>query len=152
MIEGECMQLTKLLHNCVIYTTAVVICEILIYSLYHYHYHVLLLQKINQSPFFSSSSLAEFKNERPQQKLIHGKPGKINCSAEGNPPPQFEWRKNDSLLLENDRFTQLSDGSLQIDTVRWDDRGVYQCSMKQTKGRDRITVYLQRIKVFVIGE
>ena len=96
-------------------------------------------------------SLAEFKNKRPQQKLIPGKPGQINCTAEGNPPPQFEWRKNDILLLEDDRFTQLSDGSLQIDTVRLEDKGVYECSMKQTKGRDRITVYLQHINVSVIG-
>ncbi|XP_068691081.1 hemicentin-1-like [Montipora foliosa] len=100
--------------------------------------------------FYTVYVNAEFKNKRPQQKLIPGKPGQINCTAEGNPPPQFEWRKNDILLLEDDRFTQLSDGSLQIDTVRLEDKGVYECSMKQTKGRHRITVYLQHINVSVI--
>ncbi|XP_068691047.1 inactive tyrosine-protein kinase 7-like [Montipora foliosa] len=100
--------------------------------------------------FYTVYVNAEFKNKRPQQKLTPGKPGQINCTAEGNPPPQFEWRKNNSLLLEDDRFTQLSDGSLHIDTVRLEDKGVYECSMKQTKGRDRITVYLQHINVSVI--
>ena len=97
------------------------------------------------------SCLAEFKNKRPQQKLINGKPGEISCTAEGNPPPQVEWSKNENLLLEDDRFTQLSGGSLQIDRVRREDKGTYTCSMKQTKGSERITVYSQRINVSVIG-
>ena len=97
------------------------------------------------------SSLAEFKNKIPQQKLINGKPGVISCTAEGNPPPQFEWSKNENLLLEDDRFTQLSGGSLQIDRVRREDEGTYTCSMKQTKGSERVTVYPQRINVSVIG-
>ncbi|XP_068759688.1 hemicentin-1-like [Montipora capricornis] len=98
----------------------------------------------------SGITVAEFKNKRPQQKLINGKPGEISCTAEGNPPPQFEWSKNENLLLEDDRFTQLSGGSLQIDRVRRDDNGTYTCSMKQTKGSERITDYHQRINVYVI--
>ena len=97
------------------------------------------------------SSLAGFKDKKTLQTLIYGKPGKISCTAEGNPPPEFEWRKNDSLLLKEDRFTQLSDGSLQIDRVRREDKGAYKCSIKQTKGSERITVYSQVINLSVIG-
>ncbi|XP_068757595.1 neural cell adhesion molecule 1-like [Montipora capricornis] len=93
---------------------------------------------------------AGFKDENLQQPLIYGRPGKIRCTAEGNPPPQFEWRKNDSVLLEKDRFTQLSDGSLRIDEVGREDKGAYKCSIKQTKGSERITVYSQVINVSVI--
>ncbi|XP_068757601.1 neural cell adhesion molecule 1-like [Montipora capricornis] len=91
-----------------------------------------------------------FKDEKPKQPLIYGKPGKIRCTAEGNPPPQFEWKKNDSLLLEKDIFIQLSDGSLQIDKVGREDKGAYKCSIKQTKGSERTTVYSQVTNVSVI--
>ncbi|XP_068759681.1 fibroblast growth factor receptor 1-like [Montipora capricornis] len=105
---------------------------------------------VRYTRFYTVYINAEFKNKRPQQKLMNGKPGVISCTAEGNPPPQFEWSKNENLLLEDDRFTQLSGGSLQIDRVRWQDKGTYTCSMKQTKGSERITVYHQRINVSVI--
>ncbi|XP_068757719.1 neural cell adhesion molecule 1-like [Montipora capricornis] len=100
--------------------------------------------------FYTVYVNAGFKDEKLQQPLIYGRPGKIRCTAEGNPPPQFEWRKNHSLLLEKDRFTQLSDGSLQIDKVGREDKGAYKCSIKQTKGSERITVYSQVINVSVI--
>ncbi|XP_068690792.1 hemicentin-1-like [Montipora foliosa] len=105
---------------------------------------------VGYTRFYTVYVNAQFKNKRPQQKLIYGKPGKISCTAEGNPRPQFEWSKNNSLLLEDDRFTQLSDGSLQIDTVGREDNGAYKCSIKQTKGSERITVYFQDISVSVI--
>ncbi|XP_068690919.1 peroxidasin homolog [Montipora foliosa] len=94
--------------------------------------------------------MARFKDTKTLQPLIYGKPGKISCTAEGNPRPEFEWSKNDSLLLKEDRFTQLSDGSLQIDKVRREDKGAYKCSIKQTKGSERITDYSQVINVSVI--
>ncbi|XP_068757949.1 fibroblast growth factor receptor 1-like [Montipora capricornis] len=105
---------------------------------------------VGYTRFYTVYVNAQFKNKRPQQKLIYGKPGKISCTAEGNPRPQFEWSKNNTLLLEDDRFTQLSDGSLQIDTVGREDNGAYKCSIKQTKGSERITVYFQDISVSVI--
>ena len=132
------------------YTTAVIIYEIQfhIFSL-SFQYHILLHWHCSSVTFFSS--LAGFKDEKLQQPLIYGRPGKIRCTAEGNPPPQFEWRKNDCLLLEKDRFTQWSDGSLQIDKVGREDKGAYKCSIKQTKGSERVTVYSQVINVSVIG-
>ncbi|XP_068690826.1 neural cell adhesion molecule 1-like [Montipora foliosa] len=105
---------------------------------------------VGYTRFYTVYVNAQFKNKRPQQKLIYGKPGKISCTAEGNPRPQFEWSKNNTLLLEDDRFTQLSNGSLQIDTVGREDNGAYKCSIKQTKGSEIITVYFQDISVSVI--
>ena len=135
-----------------IYTTAAIINQMFIYSLSLSLSlslsFVITAEKLSITLF---SSLAQFKRERPQQKLLYGKPGKISCTAEGNPPPQFQWSKNNTLVLEEDRFTQLSDGSLQIDKVWRQDKGVYECSMKQTKGFEEITVYVQRINVSVIG-
>ena len=121
------------------------------FSIFFLSLSLLCVRKTGDLSITFFSSLAQFKNERPQQKLIYGKPGKISCTAEGNLPPQFEWNKNNTLDLKDDRLTQLSGGSLQIDRVRWQDKGVYECFMKQTKGRQGITVSLQRINVFVIG-
>ncbi|XP_068703720.1 uncharacterized protein [Montipora foliosa] len=100
--------------------------------------------------FYTVYVNARFKDKKTLQPLIYGKPGKVSCTAEGNPRPEFEWSKNDSLLLKEDRFTQLSDGSLQIDKVRREDKGAYKCSIKQTKGSERITDYSQVINVSLI--
>ncbi|XP_068747395.1 protein sidekick-2-like [Montipora capricornis] len=105
---------------------------------------------VGYTRFYTVYVNAQFKNKRPHQYLIYGKPGKIRCTAEGNPRPQFEWRKNEKLLLKDDRLKQLSDGSLQIDTVWPEDEGAYKCSMKQSKGNERITVDSQAITVYVI--
>ena len=135
----------------IIYTTAVRCYNILNFHIFSLSLSLSCVSTAGDLSITFFSSLAQFKNKRPQQKLIYGKPGKISCTAEGNPHPQFEWKKNNTPLLENDRFKQLSDGSLQIDTVGREDNGTYECSIKQTKGSERITVYFQDISVSVIG-
>ena len=135
----------------IIYTTAVRCYNILNFHIFSLSLSLSCVSTAGDLSITFFSSLAQFKNKRPQQKLIYGEPGKIRCTAEGFPRPQFEWSKNNSPLLEDDRFTQLSDGSLQIDTVGREDNGAYKCSIKQTKGSERITVYFQDISVSVVG-
>ena len=80
------------------------------------------------------------------------KPGIISCSANGKPNPQISWSKEGGKSLNPERFTQVSDGSLHIDSVRPEDDGNYTCTMKQTKGVKRVTSKDKDIRVSVISE
>ena len=80
------------------------------------------------------------------------KPGIISCSANGKPNPQISWSKEGGKSLNSERFTQVSDGSLHIDSVRPEDDGNYTCTMKQTKGAKRVTSKDKDIRVSVISE
>ena len=96
---------------------------------------------------------ARFTNERPQQTLISGMSGIINCSAEGKPDPQFsKWNRKDGSPLDKQRFTPLSNGSMRVYPVRPEDKGNYTCTIKQTRGKERITSKSQKIEVSVVGE
>jgi len=94
---------------------------------------------------------ARFTEVNIQQRIIADSSGIINCSAEGAPTPQIVWKRQDGIpLLE--RFTQLSNGSLQINPVDRLDNGTYICTFSQSKGSKRVTTKDQTINVLVIGE
>ena len=80
------------------------------------------------------------------------KPGIISCSANGKPNPQISWSKEGEKSLNQKRFTQVSDGSLHIKSVRPEDDGNYTCTMKQSKGAKRVTSKDKDIRVSVISE
>ena len=80
------------------------------------------------------------------------KPGIISCSANGKPNPQISWSKVGGKSLNRKRFTQVSDGSLHIKSVRPEDDGNYTCTMKQSKGATRVTSKDKDIRVSVISE
>ena len=80
------------------------------------------------------------------------KPGIISCSANGKPNPQISWSKEGGKSLNPKRFTQVSDGSLHIKSVRPEDDGNYTCTMKQSKGAKRVTSKDKDIRVSVISE
>ena len=93
-----------------------------------------------------------FTKVTKQQTLISESSGIIQCSAQGTPAPQFEWRRQDGKPLPKERFRQLPDGSLSVYTVQLEDEGRYICTIKQNKGVERITTKSQVIDVNVIGE
>ena len=93
---------------------------------------------------------AEFRNKRLRQTLINGKSGEIKCTGVGTPDPQFEWKRDGNKTFDNRRFTQMSNGSLRVSSVKPGDEGIYICTMKQNKKHSTSTEN-QVINVSVIG-
>ena len=87
-----------------------------------------------------------------QQTFIAYTSGIISCSADGTPSPQISWSKQGGKSLDPIRFTQVSNGSLRIGFVKPEDNGTFTCTMKQTKGPQRVTSRDKNIVVTVIGE
>ena len=95
---------------------------------------------------------ARFNEVNPEQSIIADASGIISCSAEGTPTPQIEWKREDEIPLDKERFTQLSNGSLYVNPVHPQDKGTYICTFKQSKGSERVTKDDQTINVSVISE
>ena len=95
---------------------------------------------------------AEFIKVNHQQSIIADASGIINCSAEGAPTPQIEWKRQDEVQLDKARFTKLLNGSLFVNPVRRQDKGTYICIFIQNKGRTRTTTKDQLIDVSIISE
>ena len=86
----------------------------------------------------------------------------INCSALGNPAPQFKWSRRDGRRLDwrfpqsangsRGRFIQLANGSLKVEPIRREDGGSYTCTIKQSRGSDSVSEKYQSITVKVIGK
>ncbi|XP_020615335.1 fibroblast growth factor receptor 2-like [Orbicella faveolata] len=93
---------------------------------------------------------ARFTEVNLEQVISAGASGIISCSAEGTPTPQIEWKRQDNVLLDKGRFTQLSNGSLYINPVYPQDKGTYICTFRQSKGSKRVTTKEQTINVVVI--
>ena len=89
----------------------------------------------------------------PSQTLVSGESGIIRCSAVGTPTPLFdEWKKDGHKTLDKNRFRHLPNGNLRVYQVRPEDKGNYTCTLKQSKGKERITSKRQIIHVSVVGE
>ena len=117
------------------------------------------LQKISQLLYIFHgfalihfTSLAKFKDETPTQKFRIGMPGIIHCSAVGNPSPQFTWKREDARTLQNRRFIQLANGSLEVKSIQREDKGIFICSIKQSRGSESTSEKSQKITVTVIGK
>ena len=93
---------------------------------------------------------AEFRYMLPQQTIISGKSGEINCTGVGTPVPQFEWKRDGNKTFDKGRFTRMPDGNLRVSLVEPGDEGVYTCTMKQNKISSTSTES-QDITVSVIG-
>jgi len=93
---------------------------------------------------------AQFTNVRPQQTLKNGMSGELKCSGVGTPFPQFEWKRHGNKTFDKGRFTPMPNGSLFVKPVLPRDKGLYTCTMKQSK-KHSIGTESQVINVFVIG-
>ena len=91
-------------------------------------------------------------DETPEQTLISGGPGMINCSALGNPAPQFKWNRKDGRSLQGRRFSQSARGALTVRPILREDSGMYICTIKQSRGFDSTSEKSQSIIVRVIGK
>lgn len=104
----------------------------------------------NLSLFFFST--ARFTEKTPHQTLISGKPGVLNCSAEGAPAPWFTWSKTDGKALIKERFKLLPNGNMHVRFAITEDQGKYICTINQNKGTKRTTSKPQYLDVSVIGK
>nr|XP_058956060.1 vascular endothelial growth factor receptor 3-like isoform X2 [Pocillopora verrucosa] len=112
-------------------------------------YECLRLEYVQYYTVYINARFTE--NTRDQQSLTAYTSGTINCGAEGTPRPQITWRKQgEKLVLDGRRYTQIANGSLQIDPVNPEDGGTYRCTMTQNKGSKRVTSRHKSINVSVI--
>ena len=75
----------------------------------------------------------------------------MQCSASGNPAPQFKWSKNDRRL-QNGRFIQLANGSLMVKSIQREDKGIYTCTIHQSRGSESTSEKSRSINVKVRGK
>ncbi|XP_038065482.1 Down syndrome cell adhesion molecule homolog isoform X2 [Patiria miniata] len=67
----------------------------------------------------------------------------MDCLAVGEPTPTIEWKRNRSVLEQNERMQVLSNGSLTIRNVQPSNAGNYSCRASNMWGApDEITVAL----------
>ncbi|XP_037605219.1 roundabout homolog 2-like isoform X1 [Sebastes umbrosus] len=67
----------------------------------------------------------------------------LRCQASGDPEPTVTWRKNGASLLGKDpRFSLLEHGSLQIQSTRLSDLGLYTCVATSSSGETSWSAYL----------
>ncbi|XP_067031032.1 proto-oncogene tyrosine-protein kinase receptor Ret-like [Acropora muricata] len=97
------------------------------------------------------SSPSIFIHKTPSQTFISGDPVIIQCSAPGNPAPQFKWSRGDGRSLQDGRFIQLANGSLKVKLVRREDNGAYICTIKQSRRSDSTSEKSQGIIIRVMA-
>uniref|UniRef100_A0A3B4YIC6 Roundabout homolog 2-like n=1 Tax=Seriola lalandi dorsalis TaxID=1841481 RepID=A0A3B4YIC6_SERLL len=67
----------------------------------------------------------------------------LRCQASGEPEPTVSWRKNGASLLGKDpRFSLLDHGSLQIQSTRMSDSGLYTCVATSSSGETSWSAFL----------
>ena len=79
-----------------------------------------------------------------------GDTSKLQCMAEGYPVPtveEYTWKKDGVPRQMGERFSRFAGGSLRIDKTQFEDQGVYECTVKNSRGSATIHMYLT-----VLGE
>ncbi|KAG5278350.1 hypothetical protein AALO_G00098000 [Alosa alosa] len=67
--------------------------------------------------------------------LTEGDRLELNCTADANPSPTYEWRR-DNKTLENNS----SSSTLLIESVEMDSAGVYECIVSNTQGKVSVKI------------
>ncbi|KAK0404397.1 hypothetical protein QR680_017438 [Steinernema hermaphroditum] len=89
--------------------------------------------------------LERTKDERTE---IEGTRIELRCFVSANPPAMVTWRyKGLEISSDNERFTQLPDGTLVVEEVRADDLGFYTCRAENIAGFDEKNIRLTVISV-----
>ncbi|KAL7984810.1 hypothetical protein Chor_003380, partial [Crotalus horridus] len=74
------------------------------------------------------------KTEPTEITVDAGTTAVLNCQAEGEPHPTIEWSRQGWPLLNQDRMTVLSNGSLRIAVARKEDTSEYECVARNLMG------------------
>ena len=70
--------------------------------------------------------------------------------AEGYPVPtveEYTWKKHGVPRQMGERFSRFAGGSLRIDKTQFEDQGLYECTVKNSRGSTTLHMYLT-----VLGE
>ncbi|XP_034027935.1 neural cell adhesion molecule L1.1-like isoform X2 [Thalassophryne amazonica] len=66
-------------------------------------------------------------------RVTEGGEAKMHCESFGSPRPHVTWEGEDNVpLLSDPRISLLTNGTLELVNVSYDDRGAYTCSVKHT--------------------
>ncbi|GAA6111175.1 roundabout homolog 3 isoform X2 [Tachysurus ichikawai] len=69
------------------------------------------------------------------QTLAPGATAQLQCYVMGNPLPSIQWERDGQRILGNDeRFSLMENGSLQITVLQETDSGVYTCFASSSSG------------------
>ncbi|XP_009674641.2 immunoglobulin superfamily member 10 [Struthio camelus] len=92
-----------------------------------------------------------FKN--PFNEKVIAKPGKttiLNCSVDGNPPPEIMWMLPNgtwfSRGIKTSQFLTGSNGTLTIYNTAGDDAGKYRCAARNKVG------YIEKLIILEVGQ
>ncbi|KAL2089466.1 hypothetical protein ACEWY4_014154 [Coilia grayii] len=66
----------------------------------------------------------------------------LNCQASGEPAPIIHWSRHGRPLLANQRFTQLTNGSLRLASAQKEDTAEYECVARNLMGSVLVRVPL----------
>ena len=80
------------------------------------------------------SDRPEITESPEDQTVAIGEVLTLHCRAAGQPRPQISWLKNDLPLPTDARITVDSSGSLTVNDVQLDDRGLYRCTAYNSAG------------------
>uniref|UniRef100_A0A7N8YCH8 Roundabout homolog 2-like n=1 Tax=Mastacembelus armatus TaxID=205130 RepID=A0A7N8YCH8_9TELE len=74
----------------------------------------------------------------------------LRCQASGDPEPTVTWRKNGASLLGKDsRFSLLDHGSLQIQSTRLSDSGLYTCVATSSSGETSWSCHIKHKNITI---
>ncbi|XP_070979119.1 immunoglobulin superfamily DCC subclass member 3-like [Oncorhynchus clarkii lewisi] len=88
------------------------------------HYGMLISRKAR----VQLASLPKFHTHPESKSVDEGGVARLTCQVNGIPEASISWEKNRTAVNTDDnRYTILPTGILQITGVRWADSGVYRC-------------------------
>uniref|UniRef100_A0A915A560 Ig-like domain-containing protein n=1 Tax=Parascaris univalens TaxID=6257 RepID=A0A915A560_PARUN len=81
------------------------------------------------------NSVPRIRNNRPKEEFRpEGSAFHIDCEADGAPPPEVSWIKDDKIVSTN--------GTLHIERISASDQGKYECVAINSEGRDSLLTFL----------
>ena len=77
--------------------------------------------------------------------VFEGNVSKLQCTAEGYPAPaveEYSWKKDGVAIQMGHRFSRFAGGSLRIEQTKFEDQGLYECEVKNSRGSATLFIYL----------
>lgn len=77
--------------------------------------------------------------------VFEGNVSKLQCTAEGYPAPaveEYSWKKDGVAIQMGNRFSRFAGGSLRIEQTKFEDQGLYECEVKNSRGSATLYIYL----------
>ncbi|XP_074633719.1 cell adhesion molecule DSCAML1-like isoform X3 [Acropora palmata] len=91
------------------------------------------------------SSPPRLLNDAFNLTVLEGDVSELQCTASGYPVPavvEYSWKKDGKPLQMGNRFSRFAGGSLRIEQTTFQDQGLYECVVKNSRGSTAISVHL----------